>query len=131
MEEEKGWRKEIMLAKTKTPEQKLKALRKDIRQEIAHWEDINLNGCSDPFWSDGCNMNLTRDHIIYAKRQIAETCAEHDIPIPEEMYLPTPPEVSEYYMANLKHKRRVEMIGHRDKIVTKRNRYDRDQLSLF
>lgn len=114
-----------------TPEQKLKALRKDIRQEIARWEDINLNGCSDPFWSDGCNMNLTRNHIIYAKRQIAEICAEHDIPIPEEIYLPTPPEVSEYYMANLKHKRRVEMIGHRDKIVTKRNRYDRDQLSLF
>ena len=76
-------------------------------------------------------MNLTRNHIIYAKRQIAETCAEHGAPIPEEMYLPTPPEVSEYYMANLKNKRRVEMIGHRDEIVTKRNRYDRDQLSLF
>lgn len=120
-----------MLTGAKTQEKKLKALCKDIRQEIAHWEDVNQNGCSDPSWSDGCNMNLTRNHIIFAKRKIVEICERHGIPIPEEMYLPTPPEVSAYYMANLNQKRRVEMIGHRDEIVTKRNRYDRDQLSLF
>lgn len=82
--------------KKKTPEQELKALCKNIRQEIDHWEDLNRNGCSDPFWSDGCNMNLTRNHIIYAKRQIAEICEDHGISIPDEMYLPTPPEVLEY-----------------------------------
>lgn len=117
--------------KKKTPEQELKELCKEIRNEIDRWEDINRNGCNDPFWSDGCNMNLTRNHIIYAKRQIAELCAEYSIPIPEEMYFPIPPEANDYYMANLKQKRRVEMIGNPEKITTKRNKYDKEQLSLL
>lgn len=117
--------------KKKAPEQELKELCKEIRNEIDHWEDINRNGCSDPFWPDGCNMNLTRNHIIYAKRQIVEICERHGIPIPEEMYLPTPPQVDDYYMASMKQKRRVNMIGHPERITTKKNRYDREQLSLF
>ena len=117
--------------KKKTPEQELKKLCKDIRQEIEHWEDLNQNGCNDPFWSDGCNMNLTRNHIIYAKNQIMEICRENEIQIPEEMYLPTPPKVNEYYMASLKQKQRVERIGHRGKITTKRIKYEKEQLTLF
>lgn len=117
--------------KKKAPEQELKELCKEIRNEIDHWEDINRNGCNDPFWPDGCNMNLTRNHIIYAKRQIVEICERHGIPIPEEMYLPTPPQVDDYYMASMKQKRRVNMIGHPERITTKKNRYDREQLSLF
>lgn len=117
--------------KKKTPEQELKALCKNIRQEIDHWEDINQNGCNDPGYADGTNMNLTRNHIIYAKRQIVEICERHGIPIPEEMYLPTPPQVDDYYMASMKQKRRVNMIGHPERITTKKNRYDREQLSLF
>ena len=117
--------------KKKAPEQELKELCKEIRNEIDHWEDINRNGCNDPFWPDGCNMNLTRNHIIYAKRQIAELCAEYSIPIPEEMYFPIPPEVNDYYMAILKQKRRVDIIGHSERITTKRNKYDREQLSLL
>lgn len=117
--------------KKKTSEQELKALCNNIRQEIDHWDDINRNGCNDPFWSDGCNMNLTRNHIIYAKRQIVEICERHGIPIPEEMYLPTPPQVDDYYMASMKQKRRVDMIGHPERITTKRIKYDTEQLSLF
>ena len=117
--------------KKKTPEQELNELRKNIRQEVDHWEHINQNGCNDPGYADGTNMNLTRNHIIYAKRQIVEICERHGIPIPEEMYLPTPPQVDDYYMANLKQKRRVNMIGHPERITTKKNRYDREQLSLF
>lgn len=48
-----------------SPEQKVKQYCVKIRKEIQHWKDINQNGCNDPFWSDGCNMNLTRNHIIY------------------------------------------------------------------
>lgn len=117
--------------RNKTPDQEIKELCKEIRMEINHWEHINQNGCNDPFWPDGCNMNLTRNHIIYAKRQIVQICDEYGMTYPEEMYLPTPPQVNDYYMANLKQKRRVEMIGHLDKITTKRNKYDREQMSLF
>ena len=119
--------------KKKTPEQELNEVCKDIRREIARWEDINQNGCNDPFWSDGCNMNLTRNHIIYDKWKIAQICEEHGILIPEEMYLPTPPEVSDYYMAHLRDKKRVERVafGCPERITTKRIRYDAGQLSLF
>lgn len=117
--------------KKKTAQQELKELCEKIRREIEHWEDINQNGCCDPFWPDGLNMNLTRNHIIYEKRQITEICEEHDMPIPGEMYMPTPPKVNDYYMANLKQKDRVQRIGHPEKITTKRNKYDRQQLALF
>ena len=113
------------------PEKELIGLKREIRREIENWEYINQNGCNDPFWSDGTNLNLTRNHIIYAKQKIKEICEEHRIEIPEELYLPTPPEVNDYYMANLKQKRRLENIGHHEKITTKRNKYDRNQLSMF
>lgn len=117
--------------KKKTPEQEIQELCMDIRREIAHWIDLNENGGYDPFYADGTNMNLTRNHIIYDKRQIMELCEKHGIPFPEEMYLPLPPEVDEYYMASLKQKRRLELIGHPERITTKRNKYDAEQLSLF
>lgn len=34
---------------------------KEMRQSIQHWKDINQNGCNDPFWTDGTNMNLVRN----------------------------------------------------------------------
>lgn len=115
----------------KRPEQELQELCRHIRQEIENWESINQYGCNDPFWPDGTNMNLTRNHIIYAKYRITEICAVNKIPIPEEAYLPVPPKVDEYYMSSLKQKRRVQMIGNPEKLTTKRNKYNRDQLSLF
>lgn len=117
--------------KKKTPEQELKELCKDIRQEIDDWEYINQNGCDDPFWPDGTNMNLTRNHIIYDKRRIMKICKKHNISLPEEIYLPTPPEVDDYYMASLKNKRRIQRISDGEKFTTKRNKYDSEQLSLF
>ena len=41
------------------------------------WNYIAQNGCSDPGWPDGVNMNLVRNHIIYYygllhKRQAAQ-----------------------------------------------------------
>lgn len=53
--------------KEETPEKIVKSYCQHIREEIAQWKDINQNGCNDPFWSDGCNMNLTRNHIIIIK----------------------------------------------------------------
>lgn len=117
--------------KKKTPEQTIKALAKDIIREVEAWEYENENGCLDPFWPDGANMNLNRNHIIYDKRRIEEICRENGLPLPEEYYIPTPPEVSDYYMANLKNKSRLRRIGNRERITAKKNKYDREQMSLF
>lgn len=44
--------------KKKTPEQELKELCKEIRSEIDHWDDINRNGCNDPFRYDAGQLSL-------------------------------------------------------------------------
>lgn len=71
-----------------TAEDKVKEYCQCIHREIEHWKVINQNGCNDPFWSDGCNMNLTRKHIIYYQSKIREACTENQLPLPEECYFP-------------------------------------------
>lgn len=115
-----------------TAEDKVKEYCQCICREIEHWKDINQNGCNDPFWSDGCNMNLTRNHIIYAQEKVRKICEENQILLPEEYYLSAPPEVDNQYMANLKQKDRVERIFFQRKIPAKQKyKYDEQQMSLF
>lgn len=87
--------------KKETPEQQLNLLCRLIIRERDNWNYINENSCNDPFWPDGCNMNLTRNHIISYKRDIAELCEENGMPLPEEYFLKIPPEVDDNYMANI------------------------------
>ena len=96
--------------KQKTPEQELKLLRKNILRERAIWEHINENSCNDPFWTDGCNLNLTRNHIISYKKDIAELCEQTGMAFPEEYFLKVPPEVDNNYMASFKQKARVDRL---------------------
>ena len=118
--------------KEETPEKIVKSYCQHIREEIAQGKDINQNGCNDPFWSDGCNMNLTRNHIIYYQSLIAEICAGNQLQLPVEYYLSVPPEVDNYYMANLKQKNRVNRIFFQRKLPErKRYIYDEQQMSLF
>lgn len=42
------------------------ARREYARRELEHWQDMFAHGCNDPAWPDGCNLNLTRNHIIAA-----------------------------------------------------------------
>lgn len=115
-----------------TAEDKVKEYCQCIHREIEHWKDINQNGCSDPFWSDGCNMNLTRNHIIYAQEQVRKICEENQIPLLEEYYLSLPPEVDNNYMANLRQKPRVERLRQLGRIMTGYvYQYDENQMSLF
>lgn len=48
------------------------ARREYVRRELEHWQDIFTNGCSDPAWPDGCNLNLTRNHILSALRGLQD-----------------------------------------------------------
>nr|DAO96225.1 MAG TPA: hypothetical protein [Caudoviricetes sp.] len=96
--------------KQKTPEQELELLREGLLHERAIWEHINENGCNDPFWADGCNMNLTRNHILSYRNEIANCCEEHNLPLPEEYFLKVPPEVDDDYMANFNQKARVDRL---------------------
>lgn len=120
-----------MAKKKKTPEQVLAVYCKDIQRELTHWHYLRDYGGQDPFWPDGVNMNLTRNHIIYARHQIAEICEEHDWNLPEEYYLPLPPEVPNGYMANMDQTRRVENLKRNgEKLTTEKVDYDDRQLRL-
>lgn len=104
-----------------TPEEEIEQLRKDIVQQLEQWEYLREYGCQDPFHSDGANMWLIRNHIIYDKSRLQELCPYGNLP--EEYYLPTPPEVDEKYLAPTneyfnKRKANIESLG--DKITTKK-----------
>lgn len=96
--------------KQKTPEQELYLLREKLLHERDIWNHINENGCNDPFWTDGCNMNLTRNHILSYRNEIANCCEEDNLPLPEEYFLKVPPEVDDDYMANFNQKARVDRL---------------------
>ena len=40
-------------------------IREQLDAAYKHWDDLKKNGCSDPAWPDGVNLNLVRNHIIY------------------------------------------------------------------
>lgn len=48
------------------------ARREYARRELEHWQDMFEHGCSDPAWPDGCNLNLTRNHIIATLRSLQD-----------------------------------------------------------
>lgn len=61
-----------MPKKAKTVEQQITEHEKEIEKETARWNYIMQNGASDPFWPDGTNLNLVRNHVIYHLIQIQE-----------------------------------------------------------
>ena len=65
-------------------------------------------------------MNLTRNHILSYKREIREIYEENSIPLPEEYYFPTPPEIDNNYMATLKQKQRVQRLRRREINLTEK-----------
>ena len=118
--------------KQKTPEQELKELREDIIRERNHWNYINEHGCNDPFWPDGCNLNLTRNHIIADRKRIEMICEESALPLPEEYYYQIPPVVDDNYMANLKQEKRVErLIQQGNKLTRKKTKFVDDGQLTF
>lgn len=68
----------------------------NIRKELAHWKDLYEHGGSDPFWEDGFNLNLVRNHILYYRKQIEDELQPSEYP--DEYFLEIPPEVDNRYM---------------------------------
>ena len=89
---------------------------KELPLEWARWQYIKDHGCRDPFWPDGTNMNLVRNHIIYDKQRLLELCEQLNESLPEEYYIQTPPEVDDNYMCKVgkyfkKRKQHIEAYG--------------------
>ena len=87
------------MAKELTQEQTLSKLCQGANDTITRWKQHKQNGCNDPGWPDGVNMNLLRNHLISYKRQIKELCAEHNLPLPKEAFLSDLPYTDQNYFA--------------------------------
>ena len=121
-----------MKNKKQSPASKIQNYCREILSEREHWKEINQNGCNDPFWADGCNMNLVRNHILYARKKLELLCGEQNVGLPEEYFLPVPPVVPDGYMAILNQKERVERLkAHSGKLVTKKVKFEEDGQYCF
>lgn len=47
-------------------------LAEGLAEAFERWEYLKEYGGSDPFYADGINMNLERNHIMYYKNKIVE-----------------------------------------------------------
>lgn len=73
--------------------------RAELERSYKQWEYLKVYGGSDPFYADGSNMNLVRNHIIYHKEKLKEQYGTDREKYPEIYYRELPPEVSDSYMA--------------------------------
>ena len=95
--------------KDKSEQDRLKDMRHNLLREFRTHEHLKTHGGQDPFWPDGTNMNLTRNHIIYEKRQIMELCSISGLDLPPD------------YMANLDQTDRVERLRQQGNRLTTKN----------
>lgn len=62
-------------------------------------ELLLTKGGSDPFWPDGVNLMLKRNHIIHNKKQFEGLNTIYNLPLPEVYSRPTPVAVDRDYQA--------------------------------
>ena len=125
--------------KTPTPAEQLTELTHELVREFNWWKSTNELGCNDPFWPDGTNMNLIRNHVLHFKGEIRKLCEETGLNLPEEYYIPTPPEVQNNYMApgsmdtedehQKARRKRLREMG--DILATAQTDYDDSQTKLW
>lgn len=78
----------------------------ELTNDFARWDHLFKNGGQDPFWPDGMNLGLVRNHVLSDKRRIEELVeADQEelslfgVSYPDIYYRETPPEVPKDYMA--------------------------------
>ncbi len=91
-----------MAKKSKTPQEQMQEAVAELVERYNRWQDLYKNGCFDPNYCDGANLNLVRNHIQFAKRKIEKLVEEHkELSFPAEYEkIEIPQEVSNDYMAN-------------------------------
>ena len=58
----------------------LEELVRELERDYARWEQVYMAGSKDPFWPDGVNANLCRNHILCGKRRIRELYPDAEMP---------------------------------------------------
>lgn len=71
-----------------------KQAERNLIDSFARWDHLYVYGGQDPFWADGCNLNLLRNHILHYRKELEKL--EY---FPEIYSKDVPPEVDNDYMA--------------------------------
>ena len=71
-------------------------LKERLEDSFCRWDKELLSGGSDPYYTDGQNMNLLRNHIISAKYDMKEAGE-----FPEIYHRKTPEKLPEHFMQPL------------------------------
>lgn len=85
------------MAKKNTFTEERARLIEELENSFVRWEVLFNLGGEDPYWQDGANMYLVRNHISHAKANLLKLCGEGRLP--ELWHRPTPPEMPWDYMA--------------------------------
>jgi DNA polymerase III delta prime subunit len=104
---------------------KLNELIQALEDSFNRWEYLKEHGGSDPFWEDGCNMNLVRNHIFHFKSEIQEICEQEGLELPEIYYLEAPLEMDSKYMA------RADEIRQNARVALDKYKANEDYLYLL
>lgn len=80
-------------------EQRLQEAITSCEASYKQWNNIFENGCMDPSWPDGVNLNLVHNHIHYYKKIIEECSDELGLDYPEVYFRDIPPKVDSDYIA--------------------------------
>lgn len=83
---------------------------KNLRQSYERWEKIYHEGGEDPFYADGCGLNLKRNHILFYKKELDRMVNEDNqkedlnkterLQYPKEYYFDVPQEMPLDYLAD-------------------------------
>lgn len=88
-----------MAKKAKTPQELLYSYEEKIFDSRKRWDYLKKNGGSSPFYADGCDLNLVRNHMIYYQHLMKEICRENKLSLPDSFYIDLPPLMDDSYMA--------------------------------
>jgi len=72
---------------------------KQCESSYERWKFVYENGCSDPTWSDGVNLNLVRNHILMARKRLVEMCETEGYEKPPILLRGIPDKVDTEFMA--------------------------------
>ena len=103
------------MAKKNDPIKEVDECVEELHERADRWNNIMQSGCSDPFWPDGVNLNLVRNHIIFAKNRLREICEENGIFPPDELDCNIPPEVPDNLWRGPTDTRRFELVNGRER----------------
>ena len=87
------------MAKRKEKIPTAKELGEELIDRYTRWSHIYHHGCSDPTWEDGVNINLVRNHILIAKKNIEKYLGDNFSAYPDYYFFPEPMQLTNDFMA--------------------------------